>query len=59
MVSTAEFLAAADEITDQMSRCQPATRATVVLPEGFTFYPISPSMVAGSVRAHPQLLLQP
>jgi len=56
-VSPAEFRAAADEITDQMSRHHPTTHATVVLPEGFTLCPVSPSMVAGSVEAHKQSLL--
>jgi hypothetical protein len=56
-VSATEFQAAADEITDQMSRYIPDTWATVVLPAGFTLYTVSPAMVVGSVQTHAQLLL--
>jgi hypothetical protein len=56
-VSAAEFRAAADEITDQMSRYLPGTWATVVLPEGFTLYTVSPAMVVGSIETHTQLLV--
>ncbi|WP_145830945.1 hypothetical protein [Actinoplanes teichomyceticus] len=54
--SAAEFQAAADEITGQMSRYVPDTWATVVLPAGFTLYTVSAAMVAGSLDAHAQLL---
>jgi hypothetical protein len=56
-VSPAEFQAAADDITDQMSRYLPDTWATVVLPDGFTLHTVSPEMVVGSVENHTQLLL--
>lgn len=51
-VSPAEFRSAADEILGQMSRQHPATRATVVIPEGSILHTVAPSMVAGSVEAH-------